>query len=1301
MSRLIKLLIIISLLLILAFIQAAHTNGADALSQYQKIQSKEKNYRLFRYEDGAPEASNYRCFRDQFDYLWTQTAKSIYRFNGISFQDMRRELPEVERDSLLELKTLQGSESKVYLTGRHYIYKWIGHRFIKYVFPKDDRIKRSQFVNSKLLAIGTNGYGVLDGDKWLYVRIGIEDYTDYTLYGIRYLKTDNVTSTVSRFTLDRNNNLYAIHYQALYSLQRSILIPIQSSGAFAVKMYSAKGKFVFPVFSEDEGRNQFDKKGIVLQAEFKTTANWGIYLTFPGTNIVYRFNEENQLFLNQSIINGKQLSIISTSNSIEDRYSSYLTNNRIVYTRSDTLFIHDLDHGIDYYRGDYYYDPITPDTWYLIYTEKGLIEVKNQITHGFDFVYPRHVLREVSGLLYLNPVETPAIDTPLRYGNAPSYWNDGQYLAYSVAQSSVKGTHRLYLINLAAGTRKEIEVADEAESLHILDYNEVSNYLTIAGKDGIRLVSLSLPSYLDYGLKESEQYTFSEVKESILGKLVLLRRESDNSSVIFLDRGQEIKKLVECPRLGGWHYSYSMNKLFYWYSDKQGISFVEYDFQSGLSKTIEKSPSISKITCFNERYLILFGDLSYTIHSSSGSESGSMKPLVQPWKEFLDKHNINSDALISKLALTIIDEANVFIPPQEYPISTEPDGVKTLSSYHSLYSQDPLPARELTIITGSSEKFRTPAYIYNLKTMLATPKPDWMSAQILRNKKDIPWIVQLSNSGNDHVLKIGELDRKTLSLMDQGFSYKFSGTTLPKLQYYTSRNKLIVVINDRVYYNHNNSWQYMDVNPFTRFGRIDGLSCFYQTDTEIWLIINGVLIRHDLSTGQDFVFKQSNGMPEGLSGIYYSSGALRFVSSSGIYTFNPENDGAQLVVPWIEAKGERYGSGVVNRLKHSKNSIIIPVDILNTMFPERVKLTYRLLGYEKDWKQRDYTTQIEYPKLPPGHYEFQIYATSPTGLQSKPLSVFFIIKAPVYGTWWAFVIYALGLFALGRYLYRLRIKQLQRRNEALEQTVMLRTHELQKRQRHIQESIEYASLIQKSILPQDADLADAFREHFVLWKPRATVGGDFYWLHRAEDDVTWFALIDCTGHGVPGALLSMTVNSLLNHLIKDKGMVKPAEILQTMHREIGMALHQDRENTQQDGIEIALLKIHKEQLIFCGAALHLLYYEPQTRSLQQVRGDKRGLGGLKWHSELSFTEHPIPWNPQMRIYLYTDGIIDQPLPLDERLQRLGNPRWLELVNNLAELPFEEQHHILEERLQVMLSYDEQRDDITIIGLQIG
>jgi len=251
-------------------------------------------------------------------------------------------------------------------------------------------------------------------------------------------------------------------------------------------------------------------------------------------------------------------------------------------------------------------------------------------------------------------------------------------------------------------------------------------------------------------------------------------------------------------------------------------------------------------------------------------------------------------------------------------------------------------------------------------------------------------------------------------------------------------------------------------------------------------------------------------------------------------------------------------------------------------------------------------------------------------------------------------------------------------------------------------SIEYASLIQRSILPQESEIAAHFRDYFIHWKPRDIVGGDFYWMHVSEAGEILFALIDCTGHGVPGALLSMTVNSILHNLVKDMGLSQPSVILSRIHQEIGAALHQKSEHTQQDGIEMALVKINPATRIleYAGGGLNLLHYRPAERQWRVIAGERYGLGGLKWHRELVFSGQSFALSAYDTIYLCTDGIIDQNMQDEGKSKRLGSARWQEFLSGIAELPIPQQKERIELFIGQLLQAGEQRDDISVIGLQL-
>lgn len=251
-------------------------------------------------------------------------------------------------------------------------------------------------------------------------------------------------------------------------------------------------------------------------------------------------------------------------------------------------------------------------------------------------------------------------------------------------------------------------------------------------------------------------------------------------------------------------------------------------------------------------------------------------------------------------------------------------------------------------------------------------------------------------------------------------------------------------------------------------------------------------------------------------------------------------------------------------------------------------------------------------------------------------------------------------------------------------------------------SIEYASLIQRSILPQESGIATHFCSHFILWQPRDIVGGDFYWMHELPTGEIILAMIDCTGHGVPGALLSMTVNSILHKLIMDMDISQPSEIMFRMHREIGAALHQQSEHTQQDGIDMALIKIDLDShiLVFSGGGMNLLYYSMQDKQLRLIIGDKYGLGGLRWHLEQKYAEQIVPYSQNDRIYLYTDGIIDQKTKWEGREKRLGSKAWLEFIREIADKDLDLQGSLCDNFISDILKDNEQRDDITVMGIQL-
>ncbi|MBI9031409.1 SpoIIE family protein phosphatase [bacterium] len=277
-------------------------------------------------------------------------------------------------------------------------------------------------------------------------------------------------------------------------------------------------------------------------------------------------------------------------------------------------------------------------------------------------------------------------------------------------------------------------------------------------------------------------------------------------------------------------------------------------------------------------------------------------------------------------------------------------------------------------------------------------------------------------------------------------------------------------------------------------------------------------------------------------------------------------------------------------------------------------------------------------------------------------------------------------------------------NQKIAELKTQQNEELKAEKKLITESIEYAARIQKSLVPQAQELDSAFDYYFVIWQERDIVGGDLYWaLQIPNSDNFLFSVIDCTGHGIPGALMSVTANSSLERITKEHQCYQPNLILNQLHQIIGATLHQAEQNTQQDGMDMSIINYnkHSKKVHFAGAKHDLIIVKGKTQELQVIKGDKYSIGGLKWEKEINFTPHELDLERGDTLYLFTDGILDQPYPNeDDKLRRLGTQRWYELLveNNQQSMPKIKSK--IQELITQMIKSSPQRDDICIVGIRI-
>lgn len=270
--------------------------------------------------------------------------------------------------------------------------------------------------------------------------------------------------------------------------------------------------------------------------------------------------------------------------------------------------------------------------------------------------------------------------------------------------------------------------------------------------------------------------------------------------------------------------------------------------------------------------------------------------------------------------------------------------------------------------------------------------------------------------------------------------------------------------------------------------------------------------------------------------------------------------------------------------------------------------------------------------------------------------------------------------------------------EEMESQVRERTRELAETNRKIMDSIDYAKRLQESILATRAELAAAFRDYFILWQPRDVVGGDFYWLRRLDDDRVLFAVADCTGHGVPGALMTMAVNLALHHIV-DQNHTEPAEILAELNHQIKAALHRnDSGEMTDDGLDIGICRIDRNQrLIFAGARISL--YIGREDEVTRIKGDNKSLGYRQSADTLTFDVHEWAIRPGDRFYMTTDGYLDQ--NGGEKDLPFGRNRLSEVIARQDGVSLADQETAFAAALREYMHGEAQRDDITIVGFTVS
>lgn len=396
--------------------------------------------------------------------------------------------------------------------------------------------------------------------------------------------------------------------------------------------------------------------------------------------------------------------------------------------------------------------------------------------------------------------------------------------------------------------------------------------------------------------------------------------------------------------------------------------------------------------------------------------------------------------------------------------------------------------------------------------------------------------------------------------------------------------------------------------------------------------------------------------------------------------------------------------------------------------PEKVMYSYYLDGVDKEWSEWTTDTKKEFSQLSPGIYTYKVKAKNIFGNQSAEIRFSFTVLPPWYLTWWAYLLYIVAAIVIIYGIVQLSVYRLKQAKIHLEFVVTERTaqvvkqkdeilsqkteleqqkieiekfnDELSLKNKEITDSIQYAKKIQEALLVEEAGIYKLLPQCFVLYKPRDIVSGDFYWFRPLGDEFL-FAAADCTGHGVPGAFMSMIGSTLLNEIVDEKNIHSPDKILDQLNIEIIRSLKQNEETSQsRDGMDIALCKFNLNGELSYAGAMRPLYIIKKTTAdpeFAEVKATKHPIGGKQAIERESYQLHQFKFNKGDTVYFFSDGYADQ--FGGENGKKFMTKKFQQLLLSINHHPMEKQKTLLCDAFNDWKGRYEQVDDVLVVGVR--
>jgi ligand-binding sensor domain-containing protein/serine phosphatase RsbU (regulator of sigma subunit) len=511
-----------------------------------------------------------------------------------------------------------------------------------------------------------------------------------------------------------------------------------------------------------------------------------------------------------------------------------------------------------------------------------------------------------------------------------------------------------------------------------------------------------------------------------------------------------------------------------------------------------------------------------------------------------------------------------------------------------------------------------------------------------------------------------------------------------------------------------------DGKKFTNYSTKDGMrtespySIIADNENNIWIGHTRGIEKFNTKTSKFY----SYGRSEGFQGVECNpnsisidkNGCVWFGTIMGAVKFNPAEDKPNNVKPISQILGIKVHLRDTifpadNEFAYNDNNITFKFVGVSLSTPDKIKYEYTLEGFDKGWVPGKGLNEVVYTNISPGTYKFRLRSCNNNEVWSEPVDYEFTVNPPF---WQTAVFYVLvGVFIVfGVFVYdKVRNRNLKRAKQVLEKEVEKRTielaiknEELAEKNKDITDSIRYAKRLQDASLPTAEEVKKLFQTAFVFFKPKDIVSGDFFWC-ASRGDIQYCAVIDCTGHGVPGAFLSIIANNLLNEAFTSEPSGEPAKILDRVNQLASKALHATLDEYKiRDGMDIALIAVNAKEKKASFAGAYNSLYLVRNSNLEEYKANSLSIGSYEPGATALYTNHKFDISKGDQLYLFTDGFADQFGGDKGKKFKYRSFQQLLVANNT--LDPEQQKRALDLAFTEWRGELEQVDDVCVVGVRI-